>query len=127
MLSTLAAATADPASSPQVIGAVWAASIAAFVGLVNVLLTLVQGHYTREAAAKLGNREQWWSRFTWAAEELFDPNEARSDVAATVLESLADVDWITNDDRDMVFKVLNKLTSDVPDEEIEEALGGSNP
>ncbi|GAB3259897.1 hypothetical protein [Arthrobacter pigmenti] len=62
------------------------------IGVANVAVTIWQGYATRKATQRLTDREQWWSRFTWAAEELFSTNEKRALVAVSVLNSLAAVE-----------------------------------
>ena len=114
---------ADPASSPQVIGAIWAASIAAGIGAINVVVTIWQGHLTRQATARKDAREQWWTRFSWAAEKVSNPQTLEDrNLAATVLQSLSCVDWIQPEDQELIDYVLEDyVLSEVTDDEAEEA------
>jgi hypothetical protein len=118
---------ADPASSPQVVGAIVAAVAAGLVGLANIVVTVWQGHKTRQLATLRDSREQWWERFTWAAEKVNDPdNEDFKYLGTTVLSSLANVDWIQPEDKDLIDLVLEDLTDEVSDEDVEEALSGED-
>ena len=110
--------------STNVIAAVVTGTVVLLVGVINVLVTLHQGRSTRKAAQLLADREQWWDRFTWAAEELFSPHEPRALVAISVLNSLAAVEWINQDDRAMIFNVFDVLNSDIDVEELEGASDG---
>jgi hypothetical protein len=118
---------ADPASSPEVVAAIVAAAIAAAVGLANLIVTIWQGHMTRKVASLRDSREQWWERFTWAAERVSDPdNEDYRYLGATVLSSLANVDWIQPEDKDLIDWILQDLTDEVSDEDVEEAISGED-
>lgn len=114
-------AATDVANSPQVVAALWAAGAAAFLGIVNVIVTIRQGHLTRRETAKRENREQWWSRFIWAAERVDGPDDEYKELGATVLASLASVDWIEESDKDLIDAILEDVTDEVSDEDIEEA------
>ena len=114
----------DAASSPQVMAAIWVASGAAAIGLINIVVTIWQGHVTRRTENNRQNREQWWERFTWAAERVGGEEEDFREVGATVLHALANVDWVEVGDKDMIDAILEDLTDEVTDEDVEEALRG---
>lgn len=116
----------DVAQSPQVLAAIWLAGGAVVVGLINVAVTLWQGHLTRSGAASLENREQWWGRFVWAAERATSPAGDDKELGATVLGSLATVDWIEASDRDLIDAILAEITDEVSAEEVEEAADEQN-
>lgn len=114
----------DPASSPQVIAAIWVAGGAVIVGLCNIAVTIWQGVATRNAAHKKDAREQWWERFTWAAERVSGPDDDYRYLGATVLSSLASVDWIQAEDKELIDHVLENLTDEVSEEDVEEEYSG---
>lgn len=59
------------------------------------------------------DREQWWTRFTWAAERIH-LDDKTAEVAAQVLSSIEAVDWITEEDKNLVNSVLDKNIGSVP-------------
>lgn len=123
---TLMQTTTDVASSPQVVAAIWVAGGALFVGIINVAVTIWQGHVTRKETASRENREQWWDRFVWAAERVEGPEEDYKELGATVLGALASVDWIEPSDKDMIDAILEDVTDEVSEEDVEEAIGGQD-
>lgn len=116
----------DVASSPQVVAAIWVAGGAAAIGVINVLMTMRQGYLTRKETATRENREQWWDRFVWAAERVESPQGDYKELGATVLGALASVDWIEASDKDMIDAILEDVTDEVSEEDVEEAIGGEN-
>lgn len=123
-----AADAVDSANSPQVIAAIVAAFAAAGIGILNLGVTIWQGHLTRRASALKESREQWWERFTWAAERIADHSKDDDrNLGTTVMASLANVDWIQPEDKDLIDMVLEDyLTDDVSEADIEEAARGEN-
>ncbi|QOT16517.1 hypothetical protein [Paenarthrobacter sp. YJN-5] len=116
----------DVANSPQVVAAIWVASGALFVGLVNVGVTIWQGHLTRTGTASRENREQWWDRFVWAAERVEGPDDDYRELGATVLRQLASVDWVEASDKDMIDAILEDVTDEISDADVEEASDEQN-
>lgn len=117
---------ADVAQSPQVIAAIWLAGGALLVGLINVGVTIWQGHLTRKNSATLENREQWWSRFVWAAERATSPAGDDKELGATVLGALSNVEWIQASDQDLIDAILTDITDEVSAAEVEEATDDQN-
>lgn len=120
----MSAADADVANSPQVVAAIWVAGGAAFIGLVNVVVTIHQGFLTRRATSKREDRGQWWNRFIWAAEHVDGNDSEFKELGATVLRSLATVDWIEDSDKELIDAILEDVTDEVSDEDVEEAQNG---
>jgi hypothetical protein len=118
--------TADVASSPQVVAAILVAAGALIVGIINIVVTIWQGHVTRRETAKRENREQWWERFVWAAERVEGPDDDYKELGATVLGALASVDWIEASDKDMIDAILEDVTDEVSEEDVEEASVGQD-
>lgn len=106
--------------------AIFVAAGALFVGLVNIVVTLWQGHITRKETATRENREQWWDRFVWAAERVEGPDEDLKELGATVLGALASVDWVEASDKDMIDAILEDITNEVSEEDVEEASVGQD-
>jgi hypothetical protein len=111
----------DVANSPQVVAAICVAAAAIVVGVINVIVTIRQGHLTRLGTANRENREQWWDRFVWAAERVEGPEEDYRELGATVLGALALVDWIETVDKDMIDSILEDITDEVSEEDVERA------
>lgn len=65
-------------------------------------------------------------RFTWAAEELTSEVEERGVVAVSVLNSLAAVDWIQEDDRYMIYNVFDVLNGDIDVSDLEAMTDAQN-
>lgn len=103
-----------------VIAAVIAAAAAVVLGITNIVVTVRQSQATRDATQRLADREQWWLRFTWAAGELFAADEQRALVAVSVLNALAAVPWISQDDQDMILGVFDQLNAEVYGREAKE-------
>lgn len=116
----------DLASAPQVIGAIVAASIAALIGLLNIVATVWQGHLTRNRQSVEGNRDQWWTRFVWAIERLEAHPQAENLAADVVLHTLAAVRWVDPDDRDMAEAFLADFNADITVADVEEAERGQD-
>ena len=105
----------------QVIAALIAAVALILLGIANIVVTIRQGEATRKAAKRVADREQWWERFTWAAEQLFSADEERALVAVSVLNALAAVEWIDDEDREMIVSVFDLLNADITGRELEGA------
>lgn len=121
-----AAQSMQSATSGQVWAAIITAAVAGIIGLVNVGVTLHQNRVTRGATKQLVDREQWWSRFTWAAECLFSEERAQNIVAVPVLGSLANVDWIDQEDKTMIVDLFSQLNQNIASSDIEEAERGQD-
>lgn len=109
------------APQDQVIAALIAAVALILLGIANIVVTIRQGEATRKAAKHVADREQWWDRFTWAAEQLFSTDEERALVAVSVLNALAAVEWIDDEDREMIVSVFDQLNADITGHELEGA------
>lgn len=116
----------DVASSPQVFGAIFAAAIAAVIGILNVGVTIWQGHLTRKATGNRENRDQWWSRFVWAIERIEVNPEAENLSAELVLHALVTVAWVDPDDKDMAEAYLEEFNADITEADIKEAEIGQD-
>lgn len=71
------------------------------------------------------NREQWWERFTWAAERIYADNKTAI-VAGQVLSSIQAVQWISDEDRELVNSVLDANIESVPASLVSEVLNAQN-
>ncbi|WP_028281004.1 hypothetical protein [Arthrobacter sp. H5] len=114
----------ESASQAPVLAATIAAIAAVLVGIVSIIVTVKQGRATREATKLLADREQWWDRFTWAAGELFAADEPRALVAVSVLNSLAAVEWIHQDDQNMILALFDQLNNEIYHQDTEDAGNG---
>lgn len=103
------AATTAPVSSAQVWAAVITGIVVGVIGLINIGVTVWQGHQTRTVS----RREQWWTRFTWAAEGLLSESDMQWRMSASVFVTLGTVKWAQADDRTMILELLNEANRDV--------------
>ncbi|MBN9743582.1 hypothetical protein DMP23_21305 [Amycolatopsis sp. A1MSW2902] len=73
----------------------------------------------REDAAR---REEWWRRFTWAADLALDDSPSKRVAGLKVMTRLARSELATADDN----RLLSGFTDDLLDRLIQEADGGEN-
>ena len=75
-----------------------ASALAAVIGAASLISGLLEARAARRRLDEVTRREQWWVRWTWAAERLVDSDDRVSALGAIVMEALNEMPWVMDDD-----------------------------
>jgi hypothetical protein len=103
----------------QAVALILAATLALAAAIITAIVTVRQGNANRVAAALqaedsafqerlLEAREHWWLRFKAVSDDLTSKDAVKRDVALVLMEHLVDSAWADEDDKLMIYSVLEQ-------------------
>lgn len=100
----------DFTSWPTGAVAVFVAScITGGVAIVNIVVTFVDGNFSRAKINELVRREQWWTRWSWTIEKSLSNDPSDRFTGAAMMDALVERPWLTEDDRAMALAIAKAI------------------